>query len=50
MQNQIANEAELLEQILPKPSDTIIIDRFHSKADAPAPCGATCSGQCHGFV
>jgi hypothetical protein len=40
----------LLSQILLLPSEKIVTDRFAEKSSEAAICGATCSGQCHGFA
>jgi hypothetical protein len=53
MKNQDQKEAEttmLLSQILLPPSDKIAMDRFSAATDTAGTCGATCSGQCHGFA
>jgi hypothetical protein len=42
--------ALFLTQILLTPSDKIVTDRFSASTDTNGTCGATCSGQCHGFA
>jgi hypothetical protein len=53
MKNNDHKETEavlLLSQILLLPSDRIVTGRFTAISDTAATCGATCSGQCHGFA
>ena len=46
---QVMNEAELLRQILPTPSNQVVANRFDDSA-TEASCRPTCSGHCAGFL
>lgn len=40
--------ADLLKEILPLPSNTLLTDRFNAAAnDHAARCSGKCTGQCH---